>query len=93
MESGSGCFFGIGMICGEFGYYFVLCLVDDNWIIGVVVIKVSLEQLEKLWSMVEVLVMVVDENGVVIFGLVVDWKFMMLCLFDEMMCSVFDQIQ
>jgi len=93
MESGSGRFFGIGTTRGEPGYYLASRLADDNRTIGVAVIKVSLEQLEKSWSTVEAPAMVSDENGVVILGSVADWKFTTLRPLDETTRRAFDQTQ
>ena len=93
MDSGSGRFFGIGTTRGEPGYYLASTLTDDSRTLGVAVIKVSLEQLEKSWSTVEAPAMVADENGVVILGSVADWKFTTLRPLDEATRSAFDQTQ
>ena len=93
MDSGSGRFFGIGTTRGEPGYYLASTLADDSQTLGVAVIKVSLEQLEKSWSTVEAPAMVSDENGVVILGSVADWKFTTLRALDETTRSAFDQTQ
>lgn len=93
MASGSGRFFGIGTTRGEPGYYLASTLVDASRTLGVAVIKVSLEQLEKSWSTVEAPAMVSDENGVVILGSVADWKFTTLRPLDETTRSAFDQTQ
>jgi two-component system C4-dicarboxylate transport sensor histidine kinase DctB len=93
MDSGSGRFFGIGTTRGEPGYYLASTLADDSQTLGVAVIKVSLEQLEKSWSTVEAPAMVSDENGVVILGSVADWKFTTLRTLDETTRSAFDQTQ
>ncbi|UCV30227.1 sensor histidine kinase [Ferribacterium limneticum] len=93
MDSGSGRFFGIGTTRGEPGYYLASTLTDDSRTLGVAVIKVSLEQLEKSWSTVEAPAMVSDENGVVILGSVADWKFTTLRPLDEATRRAFDQTQ
>ena len=93
IDSGSGRFFGIGTTRGEPGYYLASTLVDDSKTLGVAVIKVSLEQLEKSWSTVEAPAMVSDENGVVILGSVADWKFTTLRPLDEATRRAFDQTQ
>ena len=48
LENGNGRFFGIGTTRGEPGYYLASALTGDNGTLGVAVIKVSLEQLEKI---------------------------------------------
>jgi len=93
MAGGSGRFFGIGTTRGQPGYYLASTLSDDSRTLGVAVIKVSLEQLEKSWSTVEAPAMVTDENGVVILGSVADWKFTTLRPLDEATRSAFDQTQ
>lgn len=93
MAGGSGRFFGIGTTRGQPGYYLASTLSDDSRTLGVAVIKVSLEQLEKSWSTVEAPAMVADENGVVILGSVADWKFTTLRPLDEATRRAFDQTQ
>lgn len=93
IDHSNGRFFGIGTTRGEPGYYLASTLTDDSRTIGVAVIKVSLEQLEKTWTTVEAPVMVNDENGVVILGSVADWKFTTLRPLDEKTRSAFDQTQ
>jgi two-component system C4-dicarboxylate transport sensor histidine kinase DctB len=93
INSGTGRFFGIGTTRGEPGYYLASTLADDSRTLGVAVIKVSLEQLEKSWSTVEAPAMVSDENGVIILGSVADWKFTTLRPLDETTRSAFDRTQ
>lgn len=93
MDSGRGRFFGIGTTRGEPGYYLASTLADDTKTLGVAVIKVSLEQLEKTWTTVEAPAMVSDENGVVILGSVTDWKFTTLHPLDEKTRTAFDRTQ
>lgn len=93
MDSGHGRFFGIGTTRGEPGYYLASTLADDTRTLGVAVIKVSLEQLEKLWTTVEAPALVSDENGVVILGSVAEWKFTTLRPLDAATRSAFDQTQ
>ena len=91
MESGSGRFFGIGTTRSEPGYYLSSSLAAEGRILGVAVVKVSLEQLEKSWSTVEAPVLVADENGVVILSSVADWKFTTLRPLDDSTRSAFDR--
>ena len=93
LNNGNGRIFGIGTTRGEPGYYLSSRLDDGNRTLGVVVIKVSLEQLEKSWSTGEAPAMVSDENGVVILGSVADWKFTTLRPLDEATRNAFDQTQ
>lgn len=91
LERGNSRFFGIGTTRSEPGYYLASTLVERNKALGVAVIKVSLEQLEKIWTTVEAPAMVSDENGVIILGSVARWKFNTLRPLDEATRSNFDQ--
>ncbi|WP_245636831.1 sensor histidine kinase [Azospirillum thiophilum] len=82
-EGRQGRFFGVGTTRGEAGYYLSSPLAEDGVIVGVAVVKVSLEQLEQSWSTVEAPVLVSDENGVVILASVPSWKFTTLRPMDE----------
>ena len=93
LENGNGRFFGIGTTRGEPGYYLASALTSDNGTLGVAVIKVSLEQLEKSWTTVEAPVLVADENGVVILSAVSGWKFTTLRPLDEATRAAFDHTQ
>jgi C4-dicarboxylate-specific signal transduction histidine kinase len=91
MDTGNGRFFGIGTTRGEPGYYLASSLGDAETVLGVAVIKVSLDQLEKTWSTVEAPALVSDENGVVILGSVADWKFTTLRPLDDATRQAFDR--
>jgi two-component system C4-dicarboxylate transport sensor histidine kinase DctB len=93
LENGSGRFFGIGTTRGEPGYYLASALSGEDGPLGVAVIKVSLEQLEKSWTTVEAPVLVADENGVVILSAVSNWKFTTLRPLDDTTRAAFDQTQ
>ncbi len=93
LDTGSGRLFGIGTTRSEPGYYLSSALADRGRILGVAVVKVSLEQLEKSWSTVEAPVLVADENGVVILSSVPDWKFTTLRPLDESTRNAFDRTQ
>jgi two-component system, NtrC family, C4-dicarboxylate transport sensor histidine kinase DctB len=88
--SGNGRFFGIGTTRGEPGYYLASALAGNGGIIGVAVVKVGLEELEKSWATVEAPVMVADENGVVILSSVPAWKFTTLRPLDDNTRAIFD---
>ena len=82
-EGRPGRLFGVGTTRGEPGYYLSSPLTEDGRIVGVAVVKVSLEQLEQSWATVEAPVLVTDENGVVILASVPSWKFTTLHPLDE----------
>ncbi|BAI75179.1 two-component system, NarL family, C4-dicarboxylate transport sensor (plasmid) [Azospirillum sp. B510] len=90
-DGSQGRFFGVGTTRGEAGYYLSSPLSEDGAIVGVAVVKVSLEQLEQSWSTVEAPVLVADENGVVILASVPSWKFTTLTAMDEPTRRHFDR--
>ncbi len=75
MRGRPGRLFGIGITRGEPGYYLSSPLLANGEVVGVAVVKVSLEQLEQSWATVEVPVIVTDQNGVVILASVSSFKF------------------
>ncbi|MGE5492180.1 MAG: sensor histidine kinase, partial [Actinomycetota bacterium] len=93
LDTGSGRFFGIGTTRGEPGYYLASALTNGQGTVGVAVVKVGLQQLEKSWATVEAPALVADENGVVILASVPDWKFTTLSPLDEATRSAFDRTQ
>ncbi|WP_153112105.1 sensor histidine kinase [Propionivibrio limicola] len=93
IDQGNGRFFGIGTTRSEPGYYLSSALSRNGRIVGVAVIKVSLEQLEESWATAETPVLVADENGIVILSSVPDWKFTALRRLDETTRATFDRTQ
>jgi two-component system C4-dicarboxylate transport sensor histidine kinase DctB len=93
LAGGKGRFFGIGTTHGEPGYYMSSALKNGNNVIGVAVVKVSLEQLENSWSTVEAPVFVTDESGVIILSSIPEWKFSTQHLIDENTRKTLDQSQ
>jgi C4-dicarboxylate-specific signal transduction histidine kinase len=91
LATGAGRFFGIGTTQGEPGYYLASALTNGQGTVGVAVVKVGLQQLEKSWATVEAPALVADENGVVILASVPDWKFTTLKPLDEATRSAFDR--
>lgn len=93
VDTGSGRFFGIGTTQGEPGYYLASALGNRQGTVGVAVVKVGLQQLEKSWATVEAPALVADENGVVILASVPDWKFTTVQPLDAATRSAFDRTQ
>lgn len=78
-----GQFFGVGTTSGQPGYYFSHPIRRDGGVIGVAVVKFSLDALERSWSGDEGRVLLVDGNGVVIQSSDQAWKFTTLRPLDE----------
>lgn len=63
-----GRFYGIGSTTGEPGYYLAHGLRSHGRVIGVAVVKVRLDALEKRWADARVEAYVSDENGIIILS-------------------------
>ncbi|MEP0519572.1 MAG: ATP-binding protein [Hyphomicrobiales bacterium] len=73
-----GRFFAIGVTTGRAGYFTsrpVFSHTDPQQIIGVVVVKVEMEQLQADWREAGELVFVTDTDGIVVFTSVPDWAY------------------
>jgi multidrug efflux system outer membrane protein len=75
LRKGSGRFYGIGTTSGIPGYYFSHGIHDDESLLGVAALKVSLDGLERSWQAAPEIFLVLDENGVVFLSSVPEWKF------------------
>ena len=63
-----GRFYGVGSTTGEPGYYLAHGLRANGRVIGVAVVKVRLDALEKRWADARVEAYVSDENGIIILS-------------------------
>lgn len=73
----SGRYFALGTTSGKRGYYFSSPVRDPatSAVIGAVVVKVSLEELESNWENRSPIVLLTDQHGVVFSGNKKDWHF------------------
>ncbi|MBX2868644.1 MAG: hypothetical protein KTR18_08215 [Acidiferrobacterales bacterium] len=77
MESGSGEFFAIGATTSIPGYFFAQRVSSPEGIAqGVLVVKVSLEPLKRIWKELDENVFVTDSNGIVVLSSVDDWNYL-----------------
>lgn len=86
-----GRFYGVGTTRNEPGYFLSSPLTEDGEVIGVAVVKISLEQLEQSWATVEAPVLVADENGVAILASVPSWRYATLRPLDDALRQRFEQ--
>ena len=86
-----GRFFGVGTTRSEAGYYLSEPLTSHGRIIGVAVVKINMEYLEKLWRENKTMVMVSDQNEVVILATEPGWKFSTLKPFSKALQDAFDR--
>ena len=75
LDHGAGRFYGIGTTSGKPGFYHSQVIRDRGEVIGVAVVKVSLDQVENAWSNRGDVALVVDASGVVFLASDPDWKF------------------
>ena len=75
VDRGSGRFYGIGTTSGKAGFYYSGAIRDHEAVVGVAVVKVSLDHVEEAWSGGEDLALVVDASGVVVLASDPEWKF------------------
>ncbi|HCE8281585.1 TPA: two-component system sensor histidine kinase DctB [Pseudomonas aeruginosa] len=68
-------FFGLGTTSIKRGYYFASAVKEGSRIIGVLVVKVDLEHIERLWGNSPEQLLVIDNYGVVILSSCEDWRF------------------
>lgn len=68
VQGAPGRFYGIGSTTGEPGYYLAHGLRGNDRVIGVAVVKVRLDALEKRWADARVEAHVSDENGIIILS-------------------------
>ncbi len=68
-------FFGLGTTSIKRGYYFASAVKEGSRIIGVLVAKVDLEHIERLWGNSPEQLLVIDNYGVVILSSREDWRF------------------
>lgn len=68
-------FFGLGTTSIKRGYYFASAVKEGSRIIGVLVVKVDLEHIERLWGNSPEQLLVIDNYGVVILSSREDWRF------------------
>ena len=75
VEAGSGRYFGIGVTTGLPGYFLSHAVHLAERLIGVAVVKIDLEPLQRDWAAGGERVLVTDENGIVFLSSHADWKY------------------
>lgn len=75
MDGHLGRFFGLGNTSGKRGYYFGEAIEHGRERIGVLVVKLDLDQTETLWGNSPERLVVTDSQGVVILTSFPDWRF------------------
>ncbi|SFU87098.1 sensor histidine kinase [Pseudoduganella namucuonensis] len=70
-----GGFYGVGTTNGEPGYFYAHGIYKNGRMLGVAVVKVNIEELEKNWAQGADKVMLVDANGVIFLTSARAWKY------------------
>lgn len=76
VQNGSGMFYGVGVTTGVAGFFMSEAIRDaDGQLLGVVVIKLELQDLEAAWQDNRDIVLASDEHGVVILANRPEWHY------------------
>ncbi|RTZ67551.1 MAG: hypothetical protein DSZ29_00595 [Aquificaceae bacterium] len=74
MQNTLGRYYAVGAISGTRGYFFASSIVVDNKVIGVVAVKVAIDDIEFTWGQGAVDFMVTDANGVIFLSSQKNWN-------------------
>ena len=89
MKGELGTYFALGTTSGERGYFFAYPVAEANEIQGVVVVKITVENLENKWRLAKDKIMVLDPHGVVFLASNTDWHLTLINeLSDEEMAAL-----
>ncbi len=75
VEGRPGRYFALGTVSKRRGYYFSYPVYNRSEIIGVVVVKIDLNEIESDWTDPDLDILVTDEDGVIFISTREDWKF------------------
>ena len=79
LSQGSGRFYGIGMTTGLPGYFLSQAIRDDQGqTIGLIAIKIALQELEREWRQSPDIVLASDSHGVVFLASSDEWRYRLL---------------
>ncbi|UCU98918.1 PAS-domain containing protein [Acidovorax radicis] len=84
LTQGSGSFYGIGVTTGEPGYFLSQAIRDDSGqTLGLVAIKIALQELEREWLQTPDIVLASDAHGVVFLASQDAWRYRLLDPLDD----------
>ena len=76
---GKGRFYGIGMTTGVAGYFLSRAILDDDGAaLGLIAIKIALQELESEWQLSPDIVLATDSHGVVFLASNDEWRYRLL---------------
>ena len=70
-----GQFFALGVRSQKRGYYFASPVKVESSIVGVVVVKVNIDELESAWRSRDHEISVTDDNGIIFMSSRADWRY------------------
>lgn len=91
IDGGVGQFFAVGATTRVPGFFIAHPVRDGDRVLGVIAVKIELDQLENTWAAGGESVMVVDRHGVVALSSVAAWRFAALAPLAETSRRVLDQ--
>ncbi|WP_299397511.1 ATP-binding protein [Pelagibius sp.] len=83
MEGRLGRYFALGTTSGRRGYYFAYQVSADDQVLGAVVVKISLADIEASWTAKDEGVIVSDPHGVIFISSRPAWRFRSLAPLDD----------
>ncbi|WP_298212602.1 ATP-binding protein [Acidovorax sp.] len=84
LAQGRGSFYGIGVTTGEPGYFLSQAIQgDDGQVLGLVAIKIALQELEREWRQTPDTVLASDAHGVVFLASQDAWRYRLLEPLDD----------
>ncbi len=84
LAQGRGSFYGIGVTTGEPGYFLSQAIRDETGhVLGLVVIKIALQELERQWLQTPDIVLASDAHGVVFLASQDVWRYRLLEPLDD----------
>jgi two-component system C4-dicarboxylate transport sensor histidine kinase DctB len=86
-------FYGVGTTHNDPGFYLSTAVERDGRRLGVVAVKLSLDQLARSWSHAESPALLADENGVIVLSSVESWKYATLAPLGAALRARLDQTQ
>ena len=74
LQNKLGRYYAVGAISGTRGYFFASSIISDNKVIGVITVKVAIDDIEFTWGQGAIDFMVTDANGVIFLSSQKDWN-------------------
>lgn len=91
IAGGRGSYFALGATSMKRGHYFSSPIWAEDAIIGVVVFKVDVEDIEEAWSGTDHETVVTDDNGIIFMSSREDWLYKSLRVLDPAVASAVEQ--